>query len=67
MQATKPRTLYLDLSSYLKNQDANGTPFTQSVQTFYALAEALKELQDQGGQKERQKNYWNRLNSVREG
>jgi 2-aminoethylphosphonate-pyruvate transaminase len=67
MQATKPRTLYLDLSSYLKNQDANGTPFTQSVQTFYALAEALKELQDQGGQKQRQKNYWNRLNIVREG
>jgi len=67
MQATPPRTLYLDLSSYLKNQDANGTPFTQSVQTFYALAEALKELQDQGGQKKRQQNYWNRLNIVREG
>jgi len=67
MQATKPRTLYLDLSSYLKNQDANGTPFTQSVQTFYALSEALKELRDQGGQKERKKNYWNRLNIVRQG
>jgi 2-aminoethylphosphonate-pyruvate transaminase len=67
MQATPPRTLYLDLSSYLKNQDANGTPFTQSVQTFYALAEALKELQDQGGQKKRQQSYWNRLNIVREG
>lgn len=67
MQATKPKTLYLDLSSYLKSQDANGTPFTQSIQTFYALSEALKELQDQGGQKERQKNYWNRLNIVREG
>ncbi len=67
MQATKPKTLYLDLSSYLKSQDANGTPFTQSIQTFYALSEALKELQDQGGQKERQKNYWNKLNIVREG
>jgi len=67
IQATKPRTLYLDLSSYLKNQDANGTPFTQSVQTFYALSEALKELQDQGGQEQRQKNYWNRLNIVRKG
>jgi 2-aminoethylphosphonate-pyruvate transaminase len=51
----------------LKNQDANGTPFTQSVQTFYALSEALKELQDQGGQKARQQSYWNRLNIVREG
>ena len=67
MQATKPRTLYLDLSSYLENQDANGTPFTQSVQTFYALSEALKELQDHGGQKQRQQSYWNRLNIVREG
>jgi len=67
MQATPPRTLYLDLSSYLKNQDVNGTPFTQSVQTFYALSEALKELEDQGGQKKRQQNYWNRLDIVREG
>ena len=67
MQATQPRTLYLDLSSYLKHQDANGTSFTQSVQTFYALAEALKELEDQGGQKKRQQSYWNRLNIVREG
>ncbi len=66
MQATPPKTLYLDLSSYLKNQDANGTPFTQSVQTFYALSEALKELQDQGGQKQRQQSYWNRLSTVRE-
>ena len=67
MQATPPRTLYLDLTSYLKNQDVNGTPFTQSVQTFYALSEALKELEDQGGQKKRLQNYWNRLNIVREG
>jgi len=67
MQATSQRTLYLDLAGYLKNQDENGTPFTQSVQTFYALSEALKELQDQGGQKKRQQNYWNRLNIVREG
>ncbi len=67
MQATPQRTLYLDLASYLKNQDANGTPFTPSVQTFYALSEALKELQDQGGQKKRKQNYWSRLNIVREG
>ncbi len=67
MQATPPRTLYLDLSSYLKNQDANSTPFTQSVQTFYALSEALQELQDQGGQKKRKQNYWSRINIVRKG
>jgi 2-aminoethylphosphonate-pyruvate transaminase len=67
MHATPPRALYLDLSSYLKNQDMNGTPFTQSVQTFYALSEALKELKDQGGQKKRQQLYWHRINIVREG
>ena len=67
MQATPQRTLYLDLASYLKNQDANSTPFTQSVQTFYALSEALKELQEQGGQRKRKQNYWDRLNIVREG
>lgn len=39
MSATPARTLYLDLVTYLKSQDANGTPFTQSIQTFYALAE----------------------------
>jgi 2-aminoethylphosphonate-pyruvate transaminase len=67
MRGTNPRTLYLDLSSYLKSQDANGTPFTQSVQTFYALAEALQELKDQGGQQARKKEYWDRLDIVRDG
>jgi len=67
MQATPQRTLYLDLASYLKNQDANGTPFTQSVQTFYALSEALKELQDQGGQQKRKQCYLDRMNIVKEG
>ncbi len=67
MQATAPRTLYLDLTSYLKNQDANGTPFTQSVQTFYALAEALQELQEQGGQQQRKEKYWKLMQIVRDG
>ena len=64
---TTPRTLYLNLSSYLKNQDAGGTPFTQSVQTFYALAEALLELVDEGGWTSRQQNYWRRMDIVRDG
>ena len=66
MSATPPRTLYLDLITYLKNQEANGTPFTQSVQTFYALAEALNELQDAGGWEERHALYWQRMDTVRE-
>ncbi len=67
MSATPPRTLYLDLVTYLKNQDNNGTPFTQSVQTFYALAEALDELNDNGGWQKRQQQYWNRMDIVRNG
>lgn len=67
MSATPPRTLYLDLVTYLKNQDANGTPFTQSVHTFYALAEALDELSHAGGWEERRKEYWQRMDIVRDG
>jgi len=67
MSATPARTLYLDLVTYLKCQDENGTPFTQSIQTFYALAEALNELKDAGGWNKRQQQYWNLMNIVRSG
>ena len=66
MSATPARTLYLDLLTYLKNQDANGTPFTQSIQTFYALAEALDELKDMGGWQQRQRTYWQRMDIARD-
>ncbi len=62
-----PRTLYLDLKKYLQQQDANGTPFTQSVQCFYALDEALKELKDKGGWKQRQKQYLEHMKIIRDG
>lgn len=65
--ATIPRTVYLDLKKYLQQQDNNGTPFTQSVQCFYALDEALKELQDQGGWQERQKQYQQYMKIIRDG
>jgi 2-aminoethylphosphonate-pyruvate transaminase len=67
MSATPARTLYLDLVTYLNNQDNNGTPFTQSIQTFYALAEALDELKDNGGWQQRQQQYWKLMDVVREG
>lgn len=38
------RTLYLDITSNLKEQEKGGTPFTPSVQSFYALDSALDEL-----------------------
>jgi 2-aminoethylphosphonate-pyruvate transaminase len=67
MSATPARTLYLDLVTYLKAQDNNGTPFTQSIQTFYALAEALDELKDSGGWQQRQQQYWKLMDIVRDG
>ena len=67
MAPTPARTLYLDLFNYLKSQDANSTPFTQSIQTFYALAEALDELNDAGGWSKRQQHYWKLMNIVRSG
>ncbi len=67
MVATPPRTLYLDLVTYLNAQDNNGTPFTQSIQTFYALSEALDELKDNGGWQQRQQQYWKLMDIVRNG
>lgn len=60
------RTLYLDLAAYLANQDAGGTPFTQSVQTFYALDAALAEFFEEGGWEARRATYRERQRQVRE-
>ncbi len=60
-----PRNLYLNLKSYVDAQDNNGTPFTQSVQTFYALDEALNELNDEGGQPARLSLYRQRMSEIR--
>lgn len=60
------RSVYLDLAGYLARQDEHGTPFTQSVQTFYALDEALDEFFEAGGQSARGELYRGRLGAVRE-
>ncbi len=52
-----PRSLYLDLATYYRQQEAGSTPFTQSVQCFHALDEALAELFDEGGQPARRARY----------
>jgi 2-aminoethylphosphonate-pyruvate transaminase len=61
------RTLYLDLNTYCREQDKSGTPFTQSVQAFYALAEALLEFEEQGGWRARQQRYAALANQLRTG
>ena len=64
---TQANTLYLDLRNYLDLQDKGGTPFTQAVQSMYALNEALDEHQDQGGWTTRQNSYNKRLKIVDDG
>ena len=64
---TTPRSLYLDLGTYCQKQDEGGTPFTQSVQSFYALAEALTEFAEAGGWQARHKHYSQLANLVRDG
>lgn len=60
------RTVYLNLVDYCRAQDAGTTPFTQSVQTFYALDEALNELLEEGGWQARHAEYQRRMRTVRE-
>lgn len=55
--AAPARTVYLDLARYRAAQDAGGTPFTPSVQCFFALDEALAELADAGGWRARHAHY----------
>jgi len=64
---TMQRSLYLDLNTYLSTQDSGGTPFTQSVQSFYALDEALDEHRDEGGWQRRQGQYWQKMDQIRDG
>ena len=57
---------HLDLATYLAQQDARTTPFTQSVQTFYALDEALEEFFEAGGWRARQALFQARIARIRE-
>ncbi len=66
-RAGAPRSVYLDLQNYLLHQDNGGTPFTQPVQCFYALAEALCEFHEQGGWRARQNKYRQYMAIIREG
>lgn len=50
-------SLYLDLERYVDLQRDGWSPFTQSVQGYYALDEALRELDEQGGWQRRRERY----------
>ncbi len=63
--AAVSRSVYFDLREYLAKQDDHGTPFTQSVQTFYALDAALDEFFEAGGYTARQQLFQTRMAQVR--
>lgn len=50
-------SVYLDLWRHWKEQVGGWSPFTQSVHVMYALAEALTEMEEQGGWKARHQTY----------
>jgi len=51
------RTYYLDLRRLATLQDQRNTPFTPSVHAYYALVEALRELDEEGGWSARHARY----------
>ena len=55
--AKPPRSLYLDLSLWLAEQDAGGTPFMPPVNALLALEAALSELERHGGWRGRRAYY----------
>ena len=61
------RTFYLDLGRLAKLQDARNTPFTPSVHAYYALVEALREFEDEGGRAVRHARYAALAEQVRVG
>jgi 2-aminoethylphosphonate-pyruvate transaminase len=61
------RTYYLDLGRLARLQDERNTPFTPAVQAYYALVEALREYQEQGGRIARYQHYAALAERVRAG
>ncbi|HOW43088.1 MAG TPA: 2-aminoethylphosphonate aminotransferase [Candidatus Omnitrophota bacterium] len=60
-----PRSFYLDLAGYFREQEADSSPFTHAVQVFLAFQEALKEYRQQGGVKARIALYRRRAAVIR--
>jgi 2-aminoethylphosphonate-pyruvate transaminase len=57
LQKAASRTYYLDLARLARLQDERNTPFTPAVQAYYALVEALREYQEEGGRAARYDRY----------
>ena len=61
------RTYYLDLARLARLQDERNTPFTPAVHAYYALVEALREYEEQGGRSARYGHYAALAERVRAG
>ena len=61
------RAYYLDLGRLAELQDRRNTPFTPSVHAYYALVEALREFDDEGGRVARRARYAALADQVRDG
>ena len=61
------RTLYLDLKTYYSAQEKQSTPFTPAIPAFYALEEALLELEYEGGWTVRKQQYQSLADQVTTG
>jgi 2-aminoethylphosphonate-pyruvate transaminase len=61
------RTYYLDLGRLARLQDERNTPFTPAVHAYYALVEALREYEEQGGRQARYQHYAALAERVRAG
>jgi len=61
------RAYYLDLGRLAALQDQRNTPFTPAVHAYYALVEALREFEEQGGRAARYKQYAALAEQVRAG
>lgn len=58
-------SVYLDLAAYYQGQHGEGfSPFTQSVQSAFALREALDELEEIGGWQQRRSIYRRRAGYI---
>ena len=67
LSAAFSRTYYLDIARLAKLQDARNTPFTPSVHAYYALVEALREFEEEGGLVARHARYAALADQVRTG
>jgi 2-aminoethylphosphonate-pyruvate transaminase len=65
LQAVPERSLYLNAATYLVGQRSGDVPFTPAVQVCYALDEAIKEFEEDGGHKRRAEDYRERAELVR--